>query len=287
MRPRHVGLAATLLLTMVAMAVAGGRMVEPGNPQIAIDPIAAEDLPPAGDTGIDDLPGLAPGPDEAPDAETQALSPDHTADPDSTTPSSGEEKPLERVAPRAPLSDLSLAVPPKPKAPKDLAGEPLYRPVAEAAGVIEVKGQSITVSGIEVVSPDETCTDGTGTSWPCGVRARTAFRNLLRGRAVTCAALDEAGTLQCLVGRQDIGEWLVENGWARAAAGGPYREAGEKAKAARKGIFGAAPDLSGLPPAPPPAGAAPEGQGSILDLSGEVSPPEPATPPTGQPAPFQ
>lgn len=290
MRPRHAGLAAALLLVMIAMVVAGGRMIEQDSPQIEVEPIAAEDLPPTEDTivdnhGIDAPEGPVAGPANPPAADMQARLPENTVDPELGAPSANEEKPLKRIAPRAPLSELSLAAPPKPKAPKDLTGEPLYRPVAEAAGVIEVKGQSITVSGIEVVAPDETCTDGAGKSWPCGVRARTAFRNFLRGRAVTCAPPDEAGTPRCLVGRQDISEWLVENGWARAAAGGPYEEAGEKAKATHKGIFGAAPNLSGLPPAPPPVEAVPGAQGSILDLSGEA-PPAP-TPPTGQPAPFQ
>ena len=295
MRPRHAGLAAALLLVMVAMVVAGGRLVERDGPQIEVEPIAAEDLLPSEDTsaddplindhGIDDPEDTAARSADTPATDTPALPPENTIDPELAAPPANEERPLERIAPRAPLSELSLAAPPKPKAAKDLTGEPLFRPVAEAAGVIEVKGQSITVSGIEVVAPDEICTDGAGKSWPCGVRARTAFRNFLRGRALTCAAPDEAGTPRCLVGGQDIGEWLVENGWARAAAGGPYEDAGKKAKAARKGIFGSAPNLSGLPPAPPPVETTPGAQGSILDLSGEASPAP--TPPTGQPAPFQ
>jgi hypothetical protein len=74
---------------------------------------------------------------------------------------------------------------------------------------------------------------------------------------------------QCRIGNQDLGQWLVENGWARAAAGGPYVEAGNKARGDAKGIFGAPPDLSGLPAAPTPIEAQPEAASSILDLSGE------------------
>jgi endonuclease YncB( thermonuclease family) len=87
---------------------------------------------------------------------------------------------------------------------------------------------------------------------------------------------------ECRVGKQDVGQWLVENGWARAAKGGPYVEAGEKARAAKKGIFGPEPDLSGLPPvpaAPQPAAAAPS---SILEEEGGV-----LNPPTDPPAPAQ
>ncbi|WP_367117475.1 thermonuclease family protein, partial [Mesorhizobium sp.] len=85
---------------------------------------------------------------------------------------------------------------------------------------------------------------------------RTAFRAFLRGRAVVCTVPPEGGrdliTAECRVGNQDVGQWLIENGWARAAKGGPYVEAGDKARMARKGIFGPAPSLSGLPPTPAP-----------------------------------
>lgn len=254
MRPAHAAAAAVLPLVMAAMVVAGAGMLEPDGPLVTVDPIAVEDLQPA--------------------AAIPAQPPD-----DSIAGGPAGETPLERIAPRAPLSDLSLAVAPKPKAPEDLAGKPLFRPVAEAAGVIRVKGQALTVSGIDVVEPDEICTDGDGTNWPCGARARAAFRSFLRGRAVTCAAPGKEGAAQCRVGGKDIGEWLVENGWARAAAGGPYAETGDKAEAGHKGIFGTAPDLSGLPPAPLPAVPAPEGRDSILDLSGEAEPATPVPPP--------
>jgi endonuclease YncB( thermonuclease family) len=119
------------------------------------------------------------------------------------------------------------------------------------------------------------------------MRARTAFRAFLRGRAVTCsgagtkkdttassAGAPAAIVADCKVARQDVGQWLVENGWARATQGGPYADAGEAAHKAGKGIFGAAPDLSGLPP--PPAAVedtAPEAPSSILDLSGTAATP--------------
>ena len=293
MRTRDAGLAALLLLAMVAMVIAGGRLVQPDSPEMTVEPIAAEDLPPMDDTEIDDIGDTDAEPEAPPTSDEQAWPSAPMAEPEADTSATNAEKPLERIAPRPPLSELSLAVPPKPKAPKDLTGEPLFRPVAEAAGVIAVKGQSLTVAGIEVVEPQQSCTDDAGKSWPCGARARTAFRSFLRGRAVTCATADEPGDPQCSIGKQDIGEWLVENGWARAVPGGPYEEAGEKAKAARKGIFAAAPNLSGLPPVPAmaetsPAETTPAGQSSILDLSGEPPATQaPAMPPTGQPAPFQ
>jgi endonuclease YncB( thermonuclease family) len=159
--------------------------------------------------------------------------------------------------------------------------------------VIEAKGYSVAVSGIDVVRQDETCTDG-GKSWTCGTRARTAFRAFLRGRAVVCTVPPEGGrdliAAECRVGNQDVGQWLIENGWARAAKGGPYVEAGEKARAARKGIFGPAPNLSGLPPAPAPIAAPSEPTQPILDPSATTATPPTettATPPVDQPAPSE
>src|SRR5690606_26049500 len=88
----------------------------------------------------------------------------------------------------------------------------------------------------------------------CGARARSAFRAFLRGRAVTCEVPTEPDkaviTAACRMGKQDVSEWLVENGWARAAAGGPYAQAGEAVRAAGKGIFGPPSTAGILPPAP-------------------------------------
>lgn len=164
-------------------------------------------------------------------------------------PSGPEE--FQRVSPREPLGELGLALPPKPPMSSDWEGTVLYRPIAPAGGLIEAMGHTIAIAGLDTVGADETCLFQ-GEEWACGIRARTAFRLWLRGRAVTCAVPSEADpktvTAQCRLGKQDVGEWLVSNGWARAAPGGPYAEAGEKARAAKKGIFGRPPDKDSLPP---------------------------------------
>ncbi len=172
---------------------------------------------------------------------------------------------LERIAPREALGDLGLALPPKPRIPGDWKAAILYRPVAPAAGLIEAMGHSLAIAGVEPVDPYETC-DFDGKSWPCGARARTAFRAWLRGRAVTCAVPPEPDraviSASCQLGERDVGAWLVENGWARAAADGLYANAGEKARSANKGIFGPPPsaDLPALPLEPASASPAPENQ---------------------------
>jgi len=308
MRAAHAAIAAAGLLVAAFAISAGGHRLAGSEAAIEIDMpenLPPEALPPEGDVAEPDAPAPAPEVDAAhEDGDVKAPpapAPWRAIDPEVVSPSPGTGA-LERVAPRAPLSELALAGPPKPEAPRgkpgqpDVApvpqewkGEPLFQPVAPAAGEVGSKGVSIAISGIEVTQPDETCTDDAGTQWACGMRARTAFRAFLRNRAVICAE-PEAGsrpvTARCHIGNQDIGLWLVENGWVRAAAGGPYAEAGEQARAAGKGIFGPAPDVSDLPPEPSISIAplpGPDQPSSILDLSGTA-----ATPPAGSaPTPLQ
>jgi endonuclease YncB( thermonuclease family) len=182
--------------------------------------------------------------------EMERVTPTLTAPPRPVSPSiiappRVDPQSLERIEPRQPLSDLALAMPPKPEMPEDWKGTPLHRPVVSESGRFESKGYIVAIAGTESVPADTMC-DYEGKSWSCGVRARTAFRSFLRGRAPTCAVPPEADReivmASCRMGKQDIGAWLVANGWAHAAAGSPYVEAGEKAKADKKGIFGPPPE---------------------------------------------
>lgn len=270
MRAAHIILGVLMVGAAAALVAGGSRLA----------------APPAGDVAIDAPDPIDVQPDSSPYpalAEAQsstgktATPPARTIDPETIAPPAAAITEIERVAPRPPLSTMALAHPPQPKPPEDLKDEPLYQPVATAAGVIKAKGHTITVSGVDVVKPGETCTDSAGKAWKCGLRARTAFRAFLRGRAVSCAAPPKGGSdpvaADCKVGGQDIGAWLVKNGWARSLDGGPYAEAGDAARKARKGIFGAAPDLSGLPPPPPPVEITTPEPSSILDLSGTSATP--------------
>ncbi|MER8480995.1 thermonuclease family protein [Mesorhizobium sp. M1322] len=285
MRPLHAAAAVLTILAMGAAIAAGGRAVLHGEH----GRVAARAQ--AGMPAQSDAPATAAisRPKAArPEAHSRAI------DPEVVAPPQLQPEELERVEPRAPLSDLALARPPKPaksKMPDDWNGTKLFQPVAPAAGVIEAKGYSVAISGIDIVRQDETCADGSK-SWTCGSRARTAFRAFLRGRAIVCAVPPEGGrdliAAECRGGNQVVGQWLIENGWARAAEGGPYVEAGEKARTAGKGIFGPAPSLAGLPPAPAPVAATQPTQ-PILDPSATAAPPTEttATPPADQPAPSE
>ncbi|WP_348642362.1 thermonuclease family protein [Mesorhizobium sp. B2-3-11] len=281
MRLPHLVLAVLMVPIMAALVVAGGRTLKGSASTVAVDQIdPGADTIPRADTGtVPEEPATsaiaAPQPPK-PAAHSRAIDPQVVAPPELPA---GE---LERVEPREPLSKLALAVPPKPKMPDDWNGTKLFQPVAPAAGLIEAKGYSVAVSGIDVVGQDETCTTD-GKSWPCGVRARTAFRAFLRGRAVVCTVPPEGGrariAAECRIGKQDVGQWLVENGWARAAKGGPYVEAGDKAQSAKKGIFGSAPNLAGISAAPGAPAPAPQAPGSILEEDhGVLKPADQPTP---------
>nr|WP_246676324.1 thermonuclease family protein [Mesorhizobium sp. B1-1-5] len=270
---------------MAALVVTGGRAIKGSESTITVDRIDPDALADPSSESQPDEPATSAIPAPAapqPPVHSRAI------DPDVVAPPALSDSELERVEPRAPLSDLALAGPPKPpktKMPGDWNGTKLFQPVATAAGLIESKGYAVAVSGVDVVKADETCSD-TGKSWACGTRARTAFRAFLRGRAVACTVPPDGGrdiiTAECHIGNQDIGQWLVENGWARAAQGGPYIEAGNKARAAKKGIFGPAPKLDGLPALPAASGPAPVAPDSILPADGGA-----VTPPVDQLAPAQ
>ncbi|WP_439273675.1 thermonuclease family protein [Pseudochrobactrum sp. HB0163] len=164
-----------------------------------------------------------------------------------------QNKPLERIEPRPPLSALSLATPvqekPAETAPSEeqaAEGGLFYRPVALAAGRLAVGSRTIELNGIDIVEPDAVCADINGDIWQCGMQARTAFRSWLRGRAVACN-MDGVAQDQplirttCSLAGTDIARWLVENGWARATFGGAYTESQTQAEKKLLGVFGRKP----------------------------------------------
>lgn len=168
---------------------------------------------------------------------------EHAAPPvaaDLVPPAAADRAALERVTPRAPLGPSrpqATASPPKPSL--------LHNPVAEAAGRLQAGGHRIELAGLAVTEPDRVCRRQAGGTWPCGKVALTALRNLLRGRAVRCAVPAEPGSdverTACSLGKVELGEWLVRQGWADASPDGPYAAAAQAARSAERGIWGGGP----------------------------------------------
>ena len=279
-RASSLRLPAILLGAAAVMLGAGALIVAGGDILRSKAEVSAEAAAISGDATTDDGTARKPITTERPafkaGAERQSAS--RAVAPDEAEESSPETGDLERVEPRAALSEIGQALPPKPKMPDEWKGTTLFQPVATAAGLLEAKGYRIALAGIEPVSPNETCDSG-GKSWPCGVRARAAFRAWLRGRSITCEVPPQADretiVVPCQVGKQDVAAWLVENGWARAAATSDYAALGETAAQARKGIFGQPPSTNA--PAQSAAGSAlpapPASDAAIL--AGPLTEPEP------------
>jgi endonuclease YncB( thermonuclease family) len=102
-------------------------------------------------------------------------------------------------------------------------------------------GRKVVVSGVAGIEPERTCSFQ-NLAWPCGERARAAFNAWLRGRALKCFVPPDierfAIAAPCSLGKQDVGAWLVSNGWAIALPTGIYGKAEATARAARMGMFG-------------------------------------------------
>lgn len=147
---------------------------------------------------------------------------------------------LVRQEARLPLSPLGAAPDPAQLPPRETV---LHRPVALAAGLVEAQGHVIALAGIETIDPEETC-EYDGRQWPCGAHARTAFRNYLRARALSCVVpatpSTETVTVGCTVAGADPALWLAQNGWVRDGTDA-YREAIDDAREGGRGLFGPPP----------------------------------------------
>ncbi|MDX8481463.1 thermonuclease family protein [Mesorhizobium sp. VK24D] len=148
---------------------------------------------------------------------------------------------IERIEPRPPLGELGLAAPPETSMPQDWHETLLYRPVAISSAIVEAMGRKVAISGTVDIDPARTCSFDDAV-WPCGQRARAAFNAWLRGRALKCVLPPDgdrfAIAAPCMLGKQDVGAWLVANGWAMASPSGIYGKAEAVARDARMGIFG-------------------------------------------------
>lgn len=213
------------LLAGMVMIAEGGRWLSPDPSLIA----------PVQGTGDPKPASHAPIHDARPGQPARKIAEDLIAPPP-LDPSG-----IERIEPRSPLGELGLAPRPTTPMPQDWRETLLFRPVATSSAVFEAMGRTVAISGTVGIDPDRTCMFD-DTAWPCGQRARAAFNAWLRGRALKCFLPPDADRFAiaapCALGKQDVGAWLVSNGWALAARSGIYGKAEVVARTARMGIFG-------------------------------------------------
>ncbi len=106
---------------------------------------------------------------------------------------------------------------------------------------LEVAGQRIRLHGIDAPESRQLCRKG-GERWRCGMGATSALKAFLGSRPVSCEELDRDRyrrvVAKCAVDGEDIGEWMVSQGWAVAyyLYSYEYSRAEQHAKSARRGV---------------------------------------------------
>jgi endonuclease YncB( thermonuclease family) len=112
------------------------------------------------------------------------------------------------------------------------------RALVEDAGRLRSGGTILVLAKIEALAGDALCRDAAGKAWPCGRFSRAALQRLVRQRSIECEPAERAGAqlvTSCRIDGRDIGLWLVEQGWARAAPGSAHAAAEEAARAQGRG----------------------------------------------------
>jgi endonuclease YncB( thermonuclease family) len=88
---------------------------------------------------------------------------------------------------------------------------------------VQIGNTRIRLGGIDAPSVDQLCLNNTGERWTCGVAARDELIKHTDNKTWTChtrQAVDRRGrtVARCEVDGEDIQKWLVQSGWALAAA---------------------------------------------------------------------
>lgn len=232
---------------MLRALLAGGS---PRNPA----PTPPATIAVAGDnTDAGGLPASAPEPGPAAQPAQQPAKPEAAPPPpaavqlpDAPIPSSirnvtpSDILPPPRVS--GPLKRVAAQLPklPEREIPTEIT---FHQPLVIDAGSFRTKQLTIRLAGIDAPGPAETCPSRLGGTWPCGMRARTALRGLVRRHAITCDGMQDtpAGVVLATCRKQgtDLAAWMVAQGWARPGegAGEDLLASAEAAREARRGIW--------------------------------------------------
>ncbi|TYC52837.1 thermonuclease family protein [Rhodobacterales bacterium] len=144
---------------------------------------------------------------------------------------------LKRIEPSKRYQELkNPPVEPVPDGPLEL-----FRVEIIDSGHIRSGRMKVTLANITGLAPEATCKTRSGTDWPCGMRARTFLRGLVRQLRLDCVKQQEIGPQEivasCRRGQIDLSARLVRYGWATPAADAPqhFQELALKAKEAKAG----------------------------------------------------
>jgi endonuclease YncB( thermonuclease family) len=135
-------------------------------------------------------------------------------------------------------SDLFGRAPPQAG---QLVADPAQIAVVDA-DTLRLSDRVVRLSGISVPTRGQTCRDGSGQNFDCGVAAANALAALVREAPVDCQ-LDGADGMGralavCEAGGRELNRALVDAGWARADRSSPALKAAESAaRSERRGLW--------------------------------------------------
>ena len=113
------------------------------------------------------------------------------------------------------------------------------------ADTLRLSDRVVRLSGIAVPARGQTCRDGTGQDFDCGVAAANALAAMVRETPVDCrlSGADGMGRALavCEAGGRELNSAMVDAGWARADRSSPSLKAAEsQARSERRGLWASA-----------------------------------------------
>ncbi len=148
-----------------------------------------------------------------------------------------EQQVIERLQPEVSASDKNAAEQARlPEKPESFA-----RPLILAANEIRSGEITIRLTGIDAPSRDKTCPDpnSPNKTWLCGNFAKAALQRLVRARTLNCEGNYLGDNLfegRCKVGKTDLSQWLVAQGWAQSSSE-EFSKLMQEAREAGKGLW--------------------------------------------------
>lgn len=122
-----------------------------------------------------------------------------------------------------------------------IAGEWIGPAFATDGDTIYVGGVRLRLLGIDAPEIAQSCVDGERREYACGDAARSFLENLIRDQRVTCRGTQtdrwKRPLVRCAVAGQDLGQALVQAGWAVAYVSPDYLSAEDEARRRRIGMW--------------------------------------------------
>jgi endonuclease YncB( thermonuclease family) len=107
--------------------------------------------------------------------------------------------------------------------------------------LIVVNGVKVRLKGIDAPEEVQTCYEGNGRPYQCGLSAQNALKSEIGEAHVSCSpdGVNERGTIIaiCYLGSRDLAEIMVRNGYVVVRGDERYADAQQEAKRARRGLW--------------------------------------------------